>query len=114
MTDHLLSGSALAETLDQSAPAGIEISAGRPEAAYAELHDQDGITAGVWAMTPGSATDVEQDEICVIFDGAGRLDFEDGTTVPLHPGVVIRLCAGERVAWTVRETVRKVYVAWER
>ena len=32
-------------------------------------------------------------------------------TVELRPGSVVRLRAGQRTVWTVRQTLRKVYIA---
>ena len=71
-----------------------------------------GVEVGVWEMTPGTATDVEVDEVFVVLAGAGTVTFDDdGEQVELGPGSVVRLRAGERTTWVVRETIRKIYVA---
>ena len=67
---------------------------------------------GVWEMSPGSMSDVETDEVCVILAGAATVEFIDQErTVELLPGTVLRLDSGSRTIWTVTETLRKVWVA---
>lgn len=70
-----------------------------------------GVEVGVWEMTEGTARDSEVDEIFVVLSGEGEVVFEDGSVVALRPGVAVRLNAGESTRWTVRRTLRKVYVA---
>ena len=70
------------------------------------------VEVGVWEMTPGTATDVEVDEVFVVLAGSATVSFDDdGEQVELAPGSVVRLRAGERTTWVVRETIRKIYVA---
>jgi uncharacterized cupin superfamily protein len=66
---------------------------------------------GLWEMAPGVDHDTEADEVFIVLSGRGRIDFEDGSTVDLAPGVCVRLYAGDRTTWTVTESLRKVYVA---
>jgi len=67
---------------------------------------------GVWEMSPGSMSDVETDEVCVILTGAATVEFIDPErTVELRPGTVLRLDNGSRTIWTVAETLRKVWIA---
>jgi len=84
---------------------------GTPSAGFVELDDDAGI--GVWEHTPGVSTDVEADEVFVVLAGSGTLAFEEPALPPveLRPGSVVRLEAGMRTVWTVRETLRKVYIA---
>ena len=85
---------------------------GAPEAGARALAAVSGVEVGVWEMTPGTATDVEVDEVFVVLSGAGTVSFDDdGEQVDLAPGSVVRLRAGERTTWVVRETIRKIYVA---
>ncbi|HEU5036153.1 MAG TPA: cupin domain-containing protein [Nocardioides sp.] len=70
-----------------------------------------GLEVGLWEMAPGVDHDTEVDEVFVVVAGRGRIDFEDGSTIELAPGVAVRLHAGDRTTWTVTETIRKVYVA---
>lgn len=71
-----------------------------------------GVEIGVWEMTPGVATDVEVDEMFIVLTGRARVEFEgDMAPIEIGPGDVVRLTAGLRTAWTVTETLRKVYLA---
>ncbi|MFT4219112.1 MAG: cupin domain-containing protein [Microbacterium sp.] len=85
-----------------------QVVAGSPTAAVAELTD----TVGVWEHTPGVSTDVEADEVFVVLSGSATVEFDDPAVeaIELRPGSVVRLAAGMRTVWTVRETLRKVYV----
>ena len=56
-------------------------------------------------------TDVEVDEVFVVLAGAGSVTFEDGSSLDLLPGAVVRLHAGDRTVWRVTQAVRKLYVA---
>lgn len=73
----------------------------------------DARTVGVWEMTPGAMRDIEADEVFVVLAGDATVDFESPKlpSIELAPGSVVRLEAGMRTVWTVRETLRKVYVA---
>jgi uncharacterized cupin superfamily protein len=85
--------------------------AGTPRTGATKLGDFGGVSLGVWEMTPGTMRDVEIDEVFVVLHGAGTVAFADGTITALEPGDVVRLHAGQRTVWTVRETLRKVYLA---
>ncbi|MDT0382873.1 cupin domain-containing protein, partial [Streptomyces sp. DSM 42041] len=62
--------------------------------------------------TPGVSRDVESDEVFVVLGGDASIAFDDGTpTIDLRPGSLVRLHAGQRTTWTVRETLRKVFIA---
>ncbi|TIC79100.1 cupin domain-containing protein [Nocardioides sp. GY 10127] len=84
---------------------------GSPTAGLAVLTELGGVGVGVWEMTPGTATDVEADEVFVVLSGAGTVTFADGEVVRLAPGVVVRLAEGEATTWVVTETLRKVWVS---
>jgi uncharacterized protein len=76
------------------------------------IHEFDEST-GVWEMSPGAMRDVEVDEVFVVLSGDAMIEFIDAAlpSIDLRAGSVVRLEAGMRTVWTVRETVRKVYVA---
>jgi uncharacterized cupin superfamily protein len=84
---------------------------GAPEAGSRALAAVSGVEVGVWEMSPGTATDVEVDEVFVVLSGSATVRFEDGEQVELSPGTVVRLRSGEQTTWVVRETLRKIYVA---
>lgn len=85
--------------------------AGEPAAGSRALAAVSGVEVGVWEMTPGTATDVEVDEVFVVLSGSASVTFADGEQVDLRPGSVVRLRAGEHTTWVVHETLRKIYVA---
>jgi len=86
-----------------------QVVAGTPTTGYVELSD----AIGVWEMTPGAMSDVEADEVFVVLSGDATVEFVDPAlpAIELGPGSVVRLTAGMSTVWTVRDTLRKVYVA---
>lgn len=93
-------------------PAGQAVG-GAPSAGFVELGAIGGVEVGVWEHTPGVSTDVESDEVFVVVSGSATVAFHDPPLPPveLRAGSVVRLVAGMRTTWTVRETLRKVYIA---
>jgi uncharacterized cupin superfamily protein len=65
---------------------------------------------GLWEAGPGQDVDVEVDEVFLVLAGAGTVEFEDATTIPLRPGVLVGLRAGDRTTWHVTERLRKLYL----
>jgi len=90
-----------------------QVVAGAPTTGHLVIDEEPGRTVGVWEMTPGAMRDVEADEVFVVLAGAATVEFEHPTLAPivLAPGSLVRLEAGMRTVWTVRQTLRKVYVA---
>lgn len=88
-----------------------QVRSGAPATRYVEL-DEAGRTIGVWEHTTGISTDVEADEVFVVLAGDATLEFDHPAlaAIELRPGSIVRLEAGMRTVWTVRETLRKVYV----
>ncbi|MCD2443278.1 cupin domain-containing protein [Agromyces sp. SYSU K20354] len=86
---------------------------GSPTTGYVALDESDAGEIGVWEMTPGAMRDVEVDEVFVVLSGAATVEFEHPHSSPivLAPGSVVRLDAGMKTIWTVRETLRKVFIA---
>lgn len=79
--------------------------------ALAELGRFGGLEVGVWEMAPGTASDVEADELFVVLAGRAVVEFpETGRRLELGAGDLVRLTAGDRTVWTVTETLRKVYL----
>jgi uncharacterized cupin superfamily protein len=86
-----------------------QVVAGSPTTGIHEIDE----STGVWEMTPGAMSDVEVDELFVVLAGEATVGFIDPAlpSIELRPGSVVRLEAGMRTVWTVRETLRKVYIA---
>lgn len=111
MSDRLLSRDASTHPLDPLPLDPSSVVDGSPVATLAELADLGTVSVGVWALTAGTVTDVEVDEVFVVLQGSGSVSFDDGSRIDLQPGAVVHLHAGDRTTWTIRQTVRKVYVA---
>ena len=88
-----------------------QVVAGSPSTGSVDLDEDMGI--GVWEMTPGAMTDTEIDEVFVVVAGSATVEFISPAlpAIDLTPGAIVRLEAGMRTVWTVRETLRKVYLA---
>lgn len=79
--------------------------------ASVDLGSFAGCAIGVWEAGPGTDHDVEADELLVVLSGFGKVTFEDGTSIPLMPGTLVQLRAGERTTWVITERLRKLYVS---
>jgi uncharacterized cupin superfamily protein len=90
-----------------------QVVSGSPSTRYVSFDATDGREVGVWEHSPGVSTDVEADEVFVVLAGAGTLTFDSPAlpSVPLAPGVIVRLTEGMHTTWTITETLRKVYIA---
>jgi len=73
--------------------------------------ERNGPEIGVWEMTPGTVTDVEEDEVFVVLAGRATVLMQGLDAVELTPGSVVQLTAGMATTWTVHETLRKLYLA---
>lgn len=96
--------------VETSALPDRDVISGRPCAGSRTVRTLGDVEVGIWDMTPGSARDVEADEVFVVLAGAATIQFDDGREISLQPGDVMSLSHGERTVWTVTETLRKVYV----
>ncbi|MER7129519.1 cupin domain-containing protein [Streptosporangium saharense] len=88
-----------------------QILAGSPQVSSVELWSSpDGSQSrGIWEITPGTVTDVENDEIFVVLSGRATLEVDGGASIELVPGSVCLLSAGAKTTWIIHETLRKVY-----
>jgi uncharacterized cupin superfamily protein len=96
--------------LDEAPLDPAQVVAGDPEVRLLALHDAADLGVGVWQHGVGVSTDVEADEVFVVLSGQATVEVHGGPTLELGPGDVGLLPAGARTTWTVRETLRKVYV----
>ena len=108
------------------APDGLPGSAGGPPGADAvpggdagdeprvvtvPIAELGGVEVGTWAIDTGNARDAEVDEVFLVLAGTGRVTFADGSSIELHPGVLVRLHAGDETSWEIRSPLRKLYLA---
>jgi uncharacterized cupin superfamily protein len=100
----LLSADVLAEPLEDDGASAALATSSRA------LHEGT-VEVGLWEAGPGTDTDVEVDEVFLVLSGAGTVTFEDASAVDLRPGVLVRLLAGDRTAWTISARLRKLYLA---
>jgi len=101
---------ALTIALDHEPLPADQVVSGSPTTGTLVLDDTDGRELGIWEMTPGTATDVELDEVFVVLAGSATVTGIADDPVELGPGSVVHLTAGMRTTWTVRETLRKLYL----
>ncbi|MGH1563969.1 cupin domain-containing protein [Mumia sp. DW29H23] len=109
--DRLLSGDVGTHPLDAGELDPADVVAGTPSVASRTLSTLGDTEVGLWEITTGTVRDTEVDEVFVVLSGDATVRFDDGSTLVLGPGVAVRLHAGDRTVWEVRETLRKVYVA---
>ncbi len=103
--DRLLSTDLRAERLEPDGGSAALASAS------ATLHHLDEVEVGLWEAGPGTDVDTEVDEVFLVLDGRGTVTFDDGSSIALDPGVLVRLRAGDRTTWTITERLRKLYLA---
>ena len=109
MIDH---AAALSHAIPLEPVDASQVVAGTPRIGGAVLGMHGEREYGVWEMTPGSMSDVETDELCVILTGSATVEFIDlELTIELRPGSVLHLDNGSRTIWTVTDTLRKVWIA---
>lgn len=84
---------------------------GSPRQGVKELGPIGGCDTGIWELRGGTVTDTESDEVFVVLSGGASIEMlDEGRTVEVKAGDVMRLTAGTRTKWTVPDHIRKVYV----
>jgi uncharacterized cupin superfamily protein len=101
---------ALTVTLVHEPLPADQVVSGSPTTGSLVLDERDGREIGVWEMTPGVAIDIEVDEVFVVLSGSATVEGVGEEPIELVPGSTVSLTAGTRTTWTVRETLRKIYV----
>jgi len=88
-----------------------QVLVGSPEVTETVLSESpDGrVVRGIWRITQGTVTDVEQDELFVVLEGQATIEVQGGPTFDVGPGDVCVLERGARTTWTVHEPLRKVF-----
>lgn len=101
----LLSADLMSETLEPDGVSAIL------QTAVRSFVSATATDVGLWEAHPGTDVDVEADEVFAVLTGAGTVSFEDGSSIDLRPGVLVRLHEGDRTTWAVAERLRKLYIA---
>jgi hypothetical protein len=85
---------------------------GEPFESIREISSDGPLESGVWECTPGSFPSSREgySEFMYFLAGDATITDADGTEHRVGPGVALQLSDGWRGSWTIRETVRKVYV----
>ncbi|MGO1435310.1 MAG: cupin domain-containing protein [Canibacter sp.] len=86
---------------------------GAPVQGAQELGAFAGSDFGVWELRDGVVTDTEVEEISVIVSGSATIEFlagpQQGDTITVRAGDVLRLAEGAKTRWSVEDHIRKVY-----
>ncbi len=91
-----------------------EVDAGSPRQGLLELGSIGGCDTGIWELRDGSTFDTEVDEIFVVLSGGAVIELlDEGRSVEVKAGDVMRLTAGTRTRWVVEDHIRKVYISGE-
>jgi uncharacterized cupin superfamily protein len=98
--------------LDRAAVSADQIESGSPETGILELPDFAGMSIGIWEHTEGVSSDTEVEEVFIVISGGATIEFPNDDTPPLEvkPGDIVRLAAGAKTRWIVRDHLRKVYL----
>lgn len=90
-----------------------DVARGSPKAKTFLLREEDGrrYACGIWHCTPGAFHwTFAMDEFVYFIEGDASIRYEDGRTIRVQAGEAAHFPSG-RCLWTVRKTVRKVFVA---
>ncbi|NLA65793.1 MAG: cupin domain-containing protein [Leucobacter sp.] len=89
-----------------------EVDYGQPREGALELGPIGGCETGIWELRDGAVIDTEVDEVFVVISGSATIRLlDEGRSVDVKTGDVMRLTAGTKTRWIVKDHIRKVYVA---
>jgi len=89
-----------------------EVEQGAPRQGTLELGPVGNCAAGIWELRHGTVRDTEIDELFVVISGSATIKLlDEGRTVEVKAGDVMRLTAGTQTQWIVPDHIRKVYLA---
>lgn len=96
-------------------PVGADrIDYGTPREGALDLGKVGGVEAGIWELRDGAVLDTEVDEVFVVISGGATIKLlDEGRSVDVKTGDVMRLIAGTKTRWIVKDHIRKVYLAAE-
>lgn len=89
-----------------------EVAHGHPRVGELTLGSLGNCEAGIWELRDGAMLDTEVDEVFVVISGSATIELlDEQRSVDVRTGDVMRLTAGTRTRWTVKEHLRKVYLS---
>ncbi len=87
---------------------------GTPRQGSVPLGNLGQVEAGIWELRDGAVLDTEVDELFVVISGGATIKLlDEGRSVDVKTGDVMRLTAGTRTRWIVKDHIRKIYLAAE-
>lgn len=91
-----------------------EVDYGSPRQGSLELGRIGGCETGIWELRDGAVLDTEVDEVFIVISGGATIKLlDEGRSVDVKTGDVMRLTAGTKTRWIVKDHIRKVYLAAE-
>jgi len=91
-----------------------QVDYGNPRQGQAGLGTIGGCEAGIWELRDGAVLDTEVDEVFVVISGGATIKLlEENRSVEVKTGDVMRLTAGTKTRWIVKDHIRKVYLSAE-
>jgi uncharacterized protein len=69
-------------------------------------------SVGLWSCTAGTfpSARVDRDEVCLILEGSGVIESDDGSRVAVGPGSLVLLPDGWSGHWHIDSKIVKVYL----
>ena len=92
-------------------PKGTSTTPGQTEASF-QLWGGNGMSTGIWEVTPGTFTGKRdgQNEVCQILSGSATITEANGNIFEVGPGSLFVTPSGWAGIWTIHETLRKMWV----
>lgn len=88
-----------------------DVAYGAPRQGSVVLGAIDSVVTGIWELRDGAVFDTEIDELFVVISGGATIKLlDEGRSVDVKTGDVMRLTAGTRTRWIVKDHIRKVYL----
>lgn len=91
-----------------------QIDYGNPRQGVLDLGTVGNVEAGIAELRDGAVLDTVSDEVFVVISGGATIKLlDEGRSVDVKTGDVMRLTAGTRTRWIVKDHVRRVFFAAE-
>lgn len=91
-----------------------QVDYGNPRIGVLPLGSVGGSAAGIWELRSGAIFNTEIDRVFVVISGGATIKLlDEGRSVDVKTGDVMRLTAGTKTRWIVKDHIRKVYLSAE-